>query len=637
MIFSYVTVQNFFSIAEPITWEIKDKGLVCITGWNKDSRAADSNGSGKSTLFEALLWALWGKTIRGQSGDAVVNRRIGKDCRVEVGLEHEGEEYTVFRYRKHKTGKNSLEFFGPEGDLTQGTTSLTQKKLDSFLGIDFDTFINGPMMPQGSFKRFSAMSDAEQKAIFDQALRTGVLQHAQNEVKDRLARAYQALSKASAEAYTVESSITRQTAARERYEDEKAQWAQKKSLELAKLANELTEVVVQQEKLWEQSRAVDFDAAIESAKKKVNDASRQKTKAEEIWSTRRQEIKEHIAQFKGTLRVQNDLAIEINKRISEFKSMTGMSCPTCEQAIPESHVDECVLELEEQLKEARERGNDCVKKIKGWVEALEDEQSLAHERVDELEKAIESHQAAYLEVVSEASQATAWVNELAALNRQEATLRKHYREKRSEPFPYDEMIEDAIKEIHRLQKELMIKNSALRGKEIEIEHLAFWKHGFSNKGLKSYILDSVTPFLNDKANFYAQALTGGDITIEFKTQTTLRSGEVREKFSVEVTNKNGADTYAGNSGGEKGRADLSISFSLSDLVASRARQAYPQRFLDEPFEGLDEAGVEAVMELLSEMAADAGSVFVVTHNDAMKGMFPNTITVVKENAKTTVV
>jgi DNA repair exonuclease SbcCD ATPase subunit len=112
---------------------------------------------------------------------------------------------------------------------------------------------------------------------------------------------------------------------------------------------------------------------------------------------------------------------------------------------------------------------------------------------------------------------------------------------------------------------------------------------------------------------------------------------VKDQFGVLVQNRNGADTYAGNSGGEKGRADLGINFVISDVVSSRARKSFPQRFFDEPFEGLDEAGVDAVMDLLSDMVAEAGTIFVVTHQQGMQGLFTRNIQMVKEHGSSQLV
>ena len=73
---------------------------------------------------------------------------------------------------------------------------------------------------------------------------------------------------------------------------------------------------------------------------------------------------------------------------------------------------------------------------------------------------------------------------------------------------------------------------------------------------------------------------------------------------------------------------------LSDLCGARASKAYPQRFFDEPFGGLDESGIEAVVEMLSDMAKEAGSIFVVTHQATMKGMFAKVMKVQKTDDAT---
>jgi DNA repair exonuclease SbcCD ATPase subunit len=133
---------------------------------------------------------------------------------------------------------------------------------------------------------------------------------------------------------------------------------------------------------------------------------------------------------------------------------------------------------------------------------------------------------------------------------------------------------------------------------------------------------------------YVHNLTDGELRIEFNTLSKLKDGRIKEDFNVTVLNKNGSNSYKGNSGGEKAKADLAINFTISDLIAARAKKSYPQRFFDEPFESLDESGIEAVMELLSKMVHQCGSIFVVTHQSIMKGMFDKIITVTKERGVT---
>ena len=159
----------------------------------------------------------------------------------------------------------------------------------------------------------------------------------------------------------------------------------------------------------------------------------------------------------------------------------------------------------------------------------------------------------------------------------------------------------------------------------------FWCKAYSNSGIKSLLLDDVTPYLNRQANKYLRKLSSDHMEIVFSTQSTLKSGEVREKFSVEVINADGGSSYASNSSGEKKRVDIAINLALQSLVASRSNKKLNLIILDEILDSLDDAGVEHIMSLLQEISNDKSSVFVISHNDSIKSVFTNTITVVKEN------
>jgi DNA repair exonuclease SbcCD ATPase subunit len=640
MIFVRTIIENFFSISDQLTWEMENQGLVLISGENNDSQAADSNGAGKSTLFEALVWCLWGKTTRGQIGDGVINRKAEKNCKVMVWVRHEKELYYISRHRKHDTDGNNVVFhrLGPQNepcDLTQGTSTLTQSKIDAFLGIDYDTFIQGPMIPQGHFKKFSEMSDGEQKAIFDRALQTGVLAVALKETNDRIAGASQKLSHNSSWLEKTKAEITTIQGTIEKYQIERSTWDRSKRQALCEVAKEIVAIVEQQEALWEQSQAVNFDQAIVSSKAEATRLRADRDRMQREWSDSKSEIKESLAE----VRVQwKDLSAKVRNLQNEIRNMEELkdaTCPTCGQEVTVEHVATC---LEESKKDLIEKSSQSSKLAK-QIEALEGDLAAkenAHNQVwSDILSHINTREAVHLKLVDDASAAKAWVNELAALHRQEHTLRGLFKKKQDEVTPFDDMIEYAEKEMLQKQKDLASIRATVRRYQIELENLQFWQYGFSNKGLKSHILASVTPFLNERVEHHIKALAGGELSVEFSTQTTLKSGETREKFSVQVTNLRGADSYAGNSGGEKGRADLAINFVLSDLMSSRSRCPYPQRFLDEPFENLDESGIEAVMELLSDMAVGAGSIFVITHLDSMKGLFSKTLKLVKQGGLTT--
>ena len=125
--------------------------------------------------------------------------------------------------------------------------------------------------------------------------------------------------------------------------------------------------------------------------------------------------------------------------------------------------------------------------------------------------------------------------------------------------------------------------------------------------------------------------------IKFSTQSTLKSGEKREKFTIEVVNTDGGDTYIANSSGEKRRIDIAVNLALQDLIAARSSKKLNIAFFDEVFDTLDATGVEKVVDLLQDMAKEKSSLFVITHNNDLKSLFTNSIKIVKQNGYSTLV
>ena len=100
-----VSIQNFYSIKKIDFDFTKYKGVTLIEGENKDT--GGSNGAGKSALFEAVVWGLYGKTIRKSTESALINVSAGKDCKVTVYV----DDVIVERSKK----PTSLKF--QKGDL----------------------------------------------------------------------------------------------------------------------------------------------------------------------------------------------------------------------------------------------------------------------------------------------------------------------------------------------------------------------------------------------------------------------------------------------------------------------------------------------------------------------------------------
>ena len=206
---------------------------------------------------------------------------------------------------------------------------------------------------------------------------------------------------------------------------------------------------------------------------------------------------------------------------------------------------------------------------------------------------------------------------------------EHYRwdlEKREQPNPpYD--YKEELDKLEKDNKENMEKVDKLTDDMLEYEQVVKM---YSNSGVRSIVLDNITPYLNEQANKYLAILAGSTIQINLTTQKENKDGSISDKFEVEVYNASGGSDYKSASAGERKRIDLAISFALQDLVIKQNNTSVNLLMLDEVFENLDEVANENVITLLEEKAKEVDSIFVITHNEQLKGLFSNKVTVVKE-------
>lgn len=628
MIFTDLTIANFFSITEEIHLPLDNQGLVLIVGENHDSSAADSNGSGKSALLESITWCLWGKTARGESGDSIINKTSKKDCHVYLTMRDGDQYYTVRRYRNHHQHKNSLQLWSGSTDLSEGTSTLTQAKLDDLLGIDFDSFIRGPMMPQGGFKRFSQMTDSEQKAIMENALQLNLLPAALEKVKNRINEATLEHQTKTLQLEQTKERWKRENEEFEQLNIEKRNMRYQVVLQKAEWLSKIMWAVQEYEWAWDHWQCAIDTTPQQEALNKITGLEQQLIKK---WDENLKEaVQEEFEQNVTCRTIQNDIA-KLKITIEQLRKLEPDSiCPTCHQRVKQPEIGKCLVDYGTKLMLLKSEYTDT---INVYNKATEHTKQIQKDKQESLDRAVKIREQAESDL-SVIQQNHKYNEDMLSMMNKALDVISSRPSKFKESAPLDNLIEAKAKaqvELSCLINELM---DSIKEKEILLNHLNFWKTGFSNSGLKSRILESITPFMNHQADVYIRDLTDGELQIEFNTQTQLKSGQVREQFNVEVRNKNGAKTYDGSSGGEKARADLAITLTLSDLVASRSRKSYPQRWFDEPFESMDQAGIEAVMELLAKMVEICGTIFVITHQDFMKALFNKVITIEKRNGAT---
>ena len=630
MLFRYISLENFFRVTKKVKLSLDEAGLFLIEG---------ENGVGKSTIFEAIVWCLWGKTVRGYTGDQIVNRTVGKNCYTKLCISDKATTYEVTRYRKHKEHKNGLFFHRVEKDgtlvdLTQKSIADTESKIETLLGIDYETFIHGPMMPKGSFKKFSEMTDAEIKSTLENVIQTKSLSVALDITKTRLNKCIDKIAFAKNNLSNLIANSNKVTLDLDNYAVLDRDFDKKNKDKIAGLIE-----VVKESKSTLVMYEEELNTVVEL--KKNDTFSEELAKAEEI-----------LSKYSKAIDTKNNASLveiaTLGRRIREVKEVIKENedskhnidsievCPTCLQDIDKNFKTRRLKEIDENIVQLEEKVLKLEAQKAGLAKILDKDTSKSNDLIDKFSKNIIQLKNKVNEFNREVAkedflkQKIRWVsNKLSDDMALLVTTKK-------ECSPYKDIIANLNTSLNKYENDIKSAEEELVILDTEKAQLEFWKFGFGNQGLKSSILDVVIPYMNQRASEYSQLLTGGDMAIEFHSKIQLKSGEFRDKFYIDVKYRNGAESYIGSSSGEKARVDLILNFTLSDLVSARAMKAYPQRFFDEPFESLDEAGVDSVINLLTKMTNDSHSIFVISHEGHLKSLFDRTISIRKENGITTV-
>jgi DNA repair exonuclease SbcCD ATPase subunit len=161
---SKLSINNFYSFEETEIDFSNYKGIVSVVGVNKDS--GGSNGSGKSALLEAIVWSVFGKTIRKSNEQAIIHHGSKGRCSVSIEFEIDKITYKITRSRR----PTSLEFERNGVNINKEKAMKTQELIDSTLKTDYKSFSAAVVFGQHSEVDFLSSSPEDKRNIIKNSL-----------------------------------------------------------------------------------------------------------------------------------------------------------------------------------------------------------------------------------------------------------------------------------------------------------------------------------------------------------------------------------------------------------------------------------------------------------------------------------
>ena len=511
------------------------------------------NGSGKSTIFSALVWCLYGKTIKGVSDVQTWKEfRTSDYCGTMVSVHFQRKEsvYQVIRCQKYdknledgSKGRDRFIVIKDAEPLDIKSKVQLQQKLVDILGLTQNLFTNSIMFGQG-INRIIQESNADKKKLFEEIFDLNYLNIAKGiALEDK-------------------SNIVSQLNEAER--------------ESASLKRELESTISTYKDL--KAREKDFYNHIREERKELRE-DRKKLRAK----------REEILPKLGT-----SLTPEINMIQKELDKLHKLYRQA--KSISNIPIREFIGNVYDMISS---------KKYKDASKALLDIMQ-AFEMMENLQVEIDT-KSQVVDYYNELNQKHKRYSQLLAdidddLETIKEKLRKLKEEKLKVLSPkYKEQIAD-------LRKRLRKVDEYYHNKELELEDYNWViDDPLGNNGIKAYLFDSSLDFLNKELERYYEIL-GFHISFEIDLSST------RKEFCTLIEKDGHIIDYDELSGGEKQLVDISMAFAMNQALT--ISKGINIAFLDEVFESLSSDNIELVIQLVKEVYKDK-TLFLISHHDSL--------------------
>lgn len=610
-----IQMKNLFSHPDS-QYEFKQGACTVIFGRNMSDRELENNGAGKTTLFEAVCLALTGDSLRKIDKEVFINA-AATQCDIVFEMYNAVMKLNL-RIERHfyRGGKSSRVELYENGVQNTQLVSVAEanKRILDLIGISREDLLRYYIISQDNHYTFFNASDGEKKEIMNRITSADMIIPVQEEIDRRLgieqekcAIVQRELDKLSERRATLEEQAEELTAENA---DDGAAWTELE--EKAKSYDEKAEQARQNLKQLNK----DYAVAVKRAEELKCDESAVQEAAKKV-SAKRKEIET----------VEEDLAecARIKREIELFFA-GEVTCPSCgEKFVPGgselSHDDAVKLKTETESNE--ERLNGLLEKKKRNLQILKDKKSDAEETLEAYQKAERAVRSMKLNIQAQQDTVSSYEARASKARTDAKALR--------EDVAWKKQLEDLNRKIEATGKDIDAKTQELQPIEQELTMLKFWKYNMGRGGFQTYLANKSVKIIEGVTNAYLERF-GVDIRVSISGFKVLKSGEVREKIDIFVSNDGITwSAFMGKSGGERGRVTLAGVLGIQRLInMSTGGRGLDLLLFDECFHGMDGRGQENIIKVFEKMGS---TIMVITQDVSESFNNENTLLVVKDGGE----
>lgn len=510
-----------------------------------------------STILSALVWAIYGKNLKGVSEVNTwksVRPKDYKGTMVQVYFQKNSDTYKIIRCQKYDDiledgakGKDRLLFI-KNGDIleTKGKNNI-QNEIIRAIGLSYTLFMNSVMFGQG-IKRLIQESNSDKKKLFEEIFDLEFLNIAKGiaqEDKNNLLSKINQVEK--------ESSLLRQ------------------ELETNKEA--YFDMREREKSFKKQNREERLSLKEERSKLSRLLIEKQKKLSDEVDASLTIKIKNQEERVKS-----------LKTKIKEAKEVHNLPL--------EKVIKNLIIQLESKHYKHALRDAKVIYKSFVNYEKYNKEYHESISRLEELEEVNDK----YSELKSDCKDIASDIADI------DESLSKLKGEKLKIISPkYKEKIKDIRKRLRKVDEDY-------HNKELELENYNWLINDpLGNNGIKAYLFDSSLDFLNRTLAKYSDILG-------FKIEFNIDLGTARKEFVTLIEREGQIIDYDELSGGEKQLTNVAMAFAMNEsLTASKGINI---AFLDEVFESLSSDNIEVVTSLIRHIFKEK-TMFLITHLDSL--------------------